>query len=361
MKPYVFMFVSDIHLGADLMNVNKLERKFNGKKNQYEGLVFDLKNIYYEEKVDQVIFLGDTLDKPLSVDSTNYTPVKDILHDLMNDFLPSTFLKGTSSHDGNFQIPNLKREFELENYLSDPECMRDQYEVSPYVDKITVSVIKIGRGKGRRTFHMGFIPDNMGTNKEEIIASLKKEMEIKKVKELDYLFTHVLWDFHVDPKRLQSDIPVFKVSDFPFVKKHIVTGHIHQHQIRGKLIVCGSCTRTRYEEEDEKCVVIVRDYGDKTEVVSIPLKPLYQTYVFYPTEPLEDIENKILSSSEYTTDDILVFPIPKPGNIAYLSMTTDIFKLVLSLIAKGYKARTPYISSHLLNDDLLKLYQEKRI
>ena len=359
MKPYVFMFVSDIHLGAELMNVDKLSNSFNGKTNQYEGLVADLKRIYYKEKVDQVIFLGDTLDKPLSVDSTNYTPVKDILRDLMSEFLPSIFLKGTSSHDGIYQIPNLKREFELENYLADPERMCDQYEVSPYVDKITVSVIKMGIGKGRRTFHMGFIPDNMGTNKEEIIASLKKEMEIKKVNELDYLFTHVLWDFHVDPKRLESDVPVFKVSDFPFVKKHIVTGHIHQHQIRGKLIVCGSCTRTRYEEEDEKGVVIVRDYGDKTEVVRIPLKPLYQTYVFYPTEPLEDIENKILSSGEYTQDDILTFPIPKPGNIAYLSMTTDIFNLVMSLIAKGYKARTPYISSHLLNDDLLKLYQEK--
>ena len=285
-SPITLMFVSDIHLGSPLLNHDKIKDHFDNDADAVIGLPRSLARIKNSHQVTQTFVLGDIFDRPISIDELHYTTIKEIFFNLLDALDFPILLKGTTSHDGKYQIPNLIDEKHEEALASDPECIRsldveDYYPVTAYMNAIHVETYqwKPKEGKKKRTISVGYIPDNMQGTKEEIIKKLKKCMERKGLKELDYLLTHVLWDFHVDPNRIRPDIPVFSESDFPFVKKHIVSGHIHQHQERGKLVICGSATRTRFDETETKGITLIHDYGDHTSVEFVPLQQAHDLHV----------------------------------------------------------------------------------
>ena len=285
-SPITLMFVSDIHLGSPLLNHDKIKDHFDNDADAVRGLPRFLATVKNAHQVTQTFVLGDIFDRPISIDELHYTTIKEIFFDLVEDLDRPILLKGTTSHDGNYQIPNLINEKYRENLASDPECIRsldeeDYYPVGDYISSIYVTTYQWNPqdGKRKRTISVGYIPDNMPGTKEEIIETLKKCMEKKKLKEIDYLLTHVLWDFHVDPQRIRPDIPVFSESDFSFVKKHIVSGHIHQHQERGKLIICGSATRTRFDETERKGITLIHDYENHTDVEFFPLPKAHDLHV----------------------------------------------------------------------------------
>lgn len=318
-SPITLMFVSDIHLGSPLLNLEKLRNHFDSDADTSKGLPHFLTRNKYSYKVNKTFILGDIFDRPISIDEPHYSTIKEIFFDLVEDLGLPILLKGTTSHDGTYQIPNLIDEKYRENLASDPECMRsldeeDYYPVGDYISSIYVTTYKWKPqdGKGKRTISVGYIPDNMCGTKEEIIETLKKCMEKKKLKEIDYLLTHVLWDFHVDPSRIRPDIPVFSESDFPFVKKHIVSGHIHQHQERGKLVICGSATRTRFEETDTKGITLIHDYGDHTSVEFVPLPKSHDLHVLlYKPEETSKIQ-EVLQKDD---SDIVVVLEEESGTV----------------------------------------------
>lgn len=323
-SPITLMFVSDIHLGSPLLNHDKIKDHFDNDADAVRGLPRFLARVKNAHQVTQTFVLGDIFDRPISIDEPHYTTIKKIFFDLLEELDRPILLKGTTSHDGKYQIPNLIDEKHEEELASDPERIRslddeDYYPVKEYWDSIHVDTYKRKPqdGKGKRTISVGYIPDNMPGTKEEIIEKLKRCMEREGLKEIDYLLTHVLWDFHVDPKRIRPDIPVFSESDFPFVKKHIVSGHIHQHEERGKLIICGSATRTRFEETDTKGVTLIHDYGDHTSVEFVPLQKAHDLHVLLYNSEDTSKTQVLLEKHKDCTDspDIVVVLEEEAGSV----------------------------------------------
>ena len=320
--PITLMFVSDIHLGSPLLNHDKIKNHFDDDADTVIGLPRFLSRTKNSRDVTQTFVLGDIFDRPISIDEPEYTTIKEIFFDLLDALDLPILLKGTTSHDGTYQIPNLINEKHEEELASDPECIRsldedDYYPVNAYINSIFVETYqwKPKDGKKKRTISIGYIPDNMEGTKEEIIEKLKWCMEREGLKEIDYLLTHVLWDFHVDPNRIRPDIPVFSESDFPFVKKHIVSGHIHQHQERGKLIICGSATRTRFEETDTKGVTLIHDYGDHTSVEFVPVPKTHELHVLlYKPDDASKVDELLQKNLPYCRDIVLVLE-EEPGSV----------------------------------------------
>ena len=370
-----FMFVSDLHLGHPLLNLQSIKGKEGHK-----GLAAHLKEIERVVNVDHTFFLGDFFQHSISLNDPQYLDIRDIFYDVTSvGKVSKTILKGTTSHDGLYQVPHMLDHCKA---LYKSREGNDSYnERIRYVGGISAGIYSFPCSDGSyKTRTIGFIPDDMPGTKEEIISQLKEKMKEKGLETLDYLFTHVLWDQYADPNREAPDTPIFTEDDFPFVKKRIISGHIHTHKNHGKLVICGTATKNRFEETDRKGVMLLRDYGDSTEVEFIPVDYGYDFHVFYPTKPYQGIVEEILSDeNKYSKDDVLAFPyiphnlLPKEllrafHNVSNKVKDSSLFGYLISpldtnlffkpLEEKGYHVAIVPVKKHMINVNALQALDE---
>ncbi|MBO7713280.1 MAG: metallophosphoesterase [Methanobrevibacter sp.] len=250
MKPIKTLNFSDIHLGcprldAEWMVMNLLEFIFS----QIE-----------KTNPDMIVIQGDLFDNGLSLADNSIPFIFDfictlLVHCQQNNIL-LRILRGTLVHDRTqpamFSI--LHQKMKLKGDIK-------------YFDTIDVEYIP------KFDLRVGYIPDNtpFGSS-EETIEKLQEKMEELKWKELDYLYMHGSFDFTLPIAAHKHCKVLFKTEQFSFVKRYVVTGHIHKHAIKGNVINNGSLDRLCHNEEEPKGCVFIDDKGDSAQITFIENK-----------------------------------------------------------------------------------------
>lgn len=250
MLPIKTLNFSDIHLGCPRLDS--------------EWMVMNLLEFIFStiEKVkpDMISIQGDLFDNGLSLADNSIPFIFDficalLVHCQQNDIILRV-LRGTLVHD--------RTQPALFSILYHKMKLKGDIK---YFDSISVEYIP------KFDLYVGYIPDNTPFNSsEEVIDMLKQKMEELNLKKLDYLYMHGSFDFTLPIAAHKHCKILFRNDQFSFVKRYVVTGHIHKHAIKGNVINNGSLDRLCHNEEEPKGCVFIDDNGESAKITFIENK-----------------------------------------------------------------------------------------
>lgn len=233
---------SDVHLGCDRIDQMEMVTLF-------ENILFE-----WIPKVKLVTIVGDLFDDSIVLSNSGAIYILDFitkfLHICDENNVTVRLLRGTFSHDRN-QCQAVKSMADSMNVKNDVK----------YYDKIDVEYIK------ELDLKIGYIPDDLSPSfktSQNAIELLKDKMLALGFDNLDYVLFHGYAE-HVLPPKAHPKY-VFNADQFPFVKKCVLAGHIHQHSSFRNFYYHGSLDRLAFNEEDSKGFLIVHDYKDSYSV-----------------------------------------------------------------------------------------------
>lgn len=234
---------SDVHLGCKRLDQNELC-----------GMLQDILFCHIPE-VRFVTICGDLFDDRIILSNNGAVYIVEFLTNFlyMCDKFGVTVrvLLGTYEHDRN-QCQILK-------HLANSMNLKMNIE---YFDKVDIEYIE------SLDLRIGYIPDSLPyKSSDEAIDVLKSKMTALGYDHLDYVLMHGYAE-HVLPPAAHPKI-VFRVEQFPFVKKCILAGHVHQHSSYKNFYYHGSIDRLAFNEEDRKGFLIVDNFKDTYKVTFV--------------------------------------------------------------------------------------------
>lgn len=292
MKPVSFVDISDIHWGNNRLSPQKM------LENQRTYLY------PYIEKSDIVFVNGDYFDAAIGLIERSahflLIGIVEILALCNEKKIPLRIVQGTWTHDRT-QHQIFEAEHEAHKFTNDLKVIRSvQLE---YLEDYDMRVL--------------YIPDDMPfSSSDELMATVKKQMDDLGWEYVDYAFVHGSFDFALP---VVAKIPiVFRQDQFTFVKFKVYIGHIHTPYNKGKFIHSGSFDRLCHGEEEPKGFLFVENDGvkDKTTFVENKGSSLFKTFDYTSCGPdvnIEDLFNRDLEAIPHGEDEKIFVRVIHPS------------------------------------------------
>jgi len=255
--------VSDVHFGNAGMSQTEMGDAF-------------METLFPLLKDTDIFFInGDLFDDLVSFDHPGFDPIYEtilmVFHMCEKHQIKLRVLQGTWSHDRN-QCKRLIPFYKSNHFTFD-------FKV---IDAIELEEIFV-KDRSLRFF---YTPDDLPFKQsDEIVDVIKNKLTEKGWDYVDYGCMHGFFDFTFPQKISQENRVVFKESQFPFVRKAIDVGHVHQHRISGRVISNGSFDRLCHGEEEAKGCVLFQDFPENYTVSFIEnVNPAIYKTLYIPTE-----------------------------------------------------------------------------
>jgi hypothetical protein len=239
-KPISILFASDIHFG-------------NYAVSQYE-LADAFSSVIFPMIPDLDIFFinGDFFDREVNFDSCSFDPIYDTILNLFalceRNQTKLRVLQGTWSHDR-----GQCKKFEV--FYRNHSCTFD----FKFVDNIELETIHF-QDRDLRVF---YVPDDLPfSNSGDIASVVRDKMYELDWEYVDYGCMHGFFDFTFPENISHDNRIVFKKEQFPFVRKIINVGHVHQYRSDAFVYSNGSFDRDCHGDQDPKGCIKVLDYPD---------------------------------------------------------------------------------------------------
>jgi DNA repair exonuclease SbcCD nuclease subunit len=273
-EPLRLIFASDLHLGIRSIDQKEMADAF-------ADAFFPIL-----PETDIMFLNGDFFDTLVLFDNYGFDPVYEVIMGLFRlcDMHNVTLrvLQGTFTHDRK-QCERFITFYKNNKFTFDFKFMG------------TIELEEITRGD--RSIRVMYVPDDLPfKSSDEIVSVIKDRMVERGWDELDYGCMHGFFDFTYPKAISQENCIVFRESQFPFIKKMIDVGHVHQHRISGKVVSNGSFDRLNHGDEDPKGYVKVLDYPDKYKAQFIENKnsAIFSTLYFKDNPDTDIIRTKII-------------------------------------------------------------------
>lgn len=271
--PIRLLFGSDFHFGIPTINQEDMAIAF-------ADTIFPLL-----PETDIFFINGDFFDTLVIFDNHGFDSIYDTILKLFSlcDQYKVTLriLQGTWMHDRN-QLKRFKAFYRNNHYSFDYR----------FVDGIDLECITVRD----RSLRCMFVPDDLPfKSSTEIVKVIEDKLVEKGWDFIDYGCMHGFFDFTFPKNVSQEKVVVFSEAQFPFVKKMIDVGHVHQHRISENVISNGSFDRLCFGDEDPKGLIKVLDYPDHYTAQFIENKDaaVFDTLYFSMDDTTETIRNKI--------------------------------------------------------------------
>lgn len=262
MKDAVLAVFSDIHLGHksnDTLSILKM----------LDHEIFDKKLL---EKIDILIFAGDTFDRLLQLDYP-YLPELDswiakLLRHCESSDVIFLVLEGTPSHDRG-QPERFKTIYEIIHSKADFE----------YVDKLKIKYIE------KFDLNMLFIPDEWRADNNQTLLEVKALMASRQLEQVDIAVMHGQFEYQIPVKG--KGIPIHDADEYEkLVRSVIFIGHVHNHSRSGKIVAQGSFDRLKHGEEEAKGYVFAQIKNNQPKINFIENKAarIYKTIQLFDTD-----------------------------------------------------------------------------
>ncbi len=304
------LMTSDLHFGMRNISSEEMTSAF-------------VKTIFPLLSETDILFLnGDFFETLLVFDSSRFDPIYAMIIDLYRNCerygVKLRILQGTWTHDRR-QCERFEPFHKKGGFTFDIK----------YVPNIEVEEIFL---KGR-SLRIGYIPDNMPyRTSQEIVDVLEKKMRDMGWDYLDYACVHGFFDFTFPQNVSHNGSIVFEESQFPFVKKMIDVGHVHQYRAKGKVISNGSFDRLCFGDEDPKGCIQIIDKGDNYIAKFIKNKhsAIFDTIRFGDEDTTETIRTKIDNHIKKMKSDRQIF-------LRFIVQSADHRDAVRSIMQEVYK------------------------
>lgn len=235
------LFASDIHFGNYTIDQCELADAF-------ATTIFPL-----IPDADIFFLNGDFFDREVNFDSCSFDPIYDTIINLFalceRNQTKLRVLQGTWTHDRG----QLKR---FEVFYRNHRCSFD----FKYIDSIELERI-VFKDRELKVF---YVPDDLAfQNSSDIVEVVKDKMRERGWDSVDYGCMHGFFDFTFPKNISQENRIVFNKEQFPFVKKIINVGHVHQYRSDDFVYSNGSFGRDTHGDEDPKGCIYVSDHPDR--------------------------------------------------------------------------------------------------
>lgn len=303
------LMVSDVHFGAKDINQSEMSDAF-------------IDTIFPVLKTSDIFFInGDFFDDLVSFDNHGFDPIYETIlmmfHMCEKHDVKLRVLQGTWSHDRN-QLKRFNSFYKNNHFTFDYR----------FIDTIDLEEISF-KDRSLRFF---FIPDDLPfKTSDDIVEVLKNKMVEKDWDFVDYGCMHGFFDFTFPKNVSQENTLVFKESQFPFVRKAIDVGHVHQHRICGNVFSNGSFDRLCQGDEDPKGCVLFTDYPDKYTASFIENKnaAIYDTLIISENATTEDI-------SRIIDNHIASLNTNRKINLRFIVDSTDQYEAIKTYVKDKY-------------------------
>lgn len=303
------LMVSDIHFGVKDVDQIEMSDAF-------------IDTIFPVLKETDILFInGDFFDDLVSFDNKQFDPIYETVlmtfHLCELHKIKLRVLQGTWSHDRN-QLKRFNTIYKNNHFSFDYK----------FIDTIDLEEISFGE----RSLRFFFIPDDLPfKTSDEVVDVLKNKMIEKDWSFVDYGCMHGFFDFTFPKNVSQENTLVFKESQFPFVRKAIDVGHVHQHRISGKVFSNGSFDRLCHGDEDPKGCIRFFDYHDKYTATFIENKQaaIYNTLLI-PDNANTEIISKIID------DHMVKLSSKRKINIRFIVDSSEQYEAIKSWMKHKY-------------------------
>ena len=271
--PIRILFASDLHFGIQSVNQEEMATAF-------QKTIFPL-----IPETDIFCINGDFFDTLVIFDNHGFDPIYDTILRLFTlcetHKVTLRILQGTWTHDRN----QCKR---FEAFHRNHHGTFD----FKFVDGISFETITI-RDRSLRFLH---VQDDLPySSSEDVVETIQEKMREKGWDYVDYACMHGFFDFTFPKNVSQDNVIVFREDQFPFVRKLIDVGHVHQYRVSGKVISNGSFDRLVFGDEDPKGCIQVLDYSDHytAQFIKNRAAAVYDTLIFTDEDTTETIRDRI--------------------------------------------------------------------
>lgn len=272
-NPISILFSSDHHFGSPSNSQQEMADAF-------QNTIFPLLS-----DTDIFFINGDFYDTLVIFDNHGFDPIYDTILRLFQlcdqHKVALRILQGTWTHDRN-QCKRFEAFYRNSGYSFDFR----------FVDGIQLEEIYVRH----RDLRFLYVQDDLPFKTSDLVVeAIKDKMVDVGWDHVDYACMHGFFDFTFPHNVSQDNVVVFRKEQFPFVKKLIDVGHVHQHRIQDNVISNGSFDRLNHADEDPKGLIRVFDYPDYYTAQFIENKQaaVYNTLVITKTDTTESIVSKI--------------------------------------------------------------------
>jgi hypothetical protein len=280
------LFASDLHFGVPDVCQEDMA-------NAFRAVIFPRLG-----NTDILFLNGDFFDRIVIFDSAGFDPVYDLILDLFRlceqHRVHLRILQGTFEHDRT----------QCQRFLT---FYKNTHATFPFhfADFIQLEEITIRS----RHLRILYVPDSLPYgSSEEAVDAIHGVMMEKGWDKVDYACMHGFFEFTFPKNISHANRVIFREDQFPFVRKMIDVGHVHQHRVSGKVISNGSFDRHCHGDEDPKGAISVLDYPDHyvAQFIENTNAAPFHSFVFGPEATTDDYVDTITSylQSLVTTRDI---------------------------------------------------------
>lgn len=268
------LFSSDHHFGAPRMDQSEMAQAF-------AETIFPLL-----PEADILFLNGDFFDRLVVFDHHGFDPIYDTILELFQmceiHGVILRVMQGTYTHD----LGQLKRfnAFYRNHHLT--------FDFR-FIDTITLEEIAC-KGRSLRVF---YLPDDLPyKNSQDVVEVLEDQLRTVGWDWVDYGCIHGFFDFTFPKGISQDHRVVFRKEQFPFVRKVIDVGHVHQYREDCNVISNGSFDRLSYGDEDPKGCIRVFDHVDRytAQFIENTHAAIYDTLTFKGSDDTTFIRETVL-------------------------------------------------------------------
>ena len=274
-EPIRILMASDLHFGIPGINQEEMAQAF-------ADTVFPLL-----PETDIFFINGDFFDTLVIFDSHGFDPIYDTIMNLFTlcdqHKVTLRILQGTWMHDRN----QLKRFKAL--YRNGRFGFNFRLAEGIELEELTIR---------DRSIKVVYVPDDLPfTSSGDIVDVIERKMVDIGWDSLDYGCMHGFFEFTIPLAAGHDNRVVFREDQFPFIRKMIDVGHVHQHRVKGKVISNGSFDRMVYGDEEPKGFIKIFDYPDHYTAHFVENKhaAVFDTLVIDKDDTTETIRDKVVS------------------------------------------------------------------
>lgn len=270
------LFCSDLHLGTYAVDQDEMTRAI---RETIFPLIPDL---------DILFINGDFFDREVIFESCAFDSIYDVILNLFAlceiHQTKLRVLQGTWTHDRG-QLSKFK------TFYRNHHCTFD-FRIIDNIELETISFQK-------RDLRFFYVPDDLPFSSSDDIAKVVcDKMQERGWEYVDYGCMHGFFDFTFPKNISQAHRIVYKKEQFPFVRKIINVGHVHQYRSDDFVYSNGSFDRSCHGDQDPKGCITVVDYPEHytAHFVENKLAAVFDTVVI-PTDA--DTETIVKIIKEY--------------------------------------------------------------
>ena len=268
------IFGSDFHFGHPGRDQDQMAHAFA--------------SVVFNQLDDTDIFFinGDFFDRLVSFDHPSFVPIYEVIMSLFQLCeryqVKLRLMQGTWEHDRN-QCKRFETFYRKGNFTFD-----FRYASTIELEEITIK---------DRTLRVFYVPDDLPfPTSDAIVDVLMTKLHERGWDQVDYGCMHGFFDFTFPANVSTEGRIVFRGDQFPFVKKIIDVGHVHDYRDNGANIISnGSFDRTVYGDEAPKGLIKIIDCPDNYTATFLENHEAarFETVSFHPDDTTDVLRQKV--------------------------------------------------------------------